>query len=283
MCQKPRLVPLLSLMIGLASSAHAEPTDLLVLVDETGGMAAEIAALQAGESSIIAPIAIAALGDVAFGVSGYRDFMVSPYGDPGDMPYTQKSTISTNIASFQAGLNGLSPGGGGDAEEANLHALHTAATVSPGRRAGATRVILWIGDAPGHDGDLEPSYSSCCSPVGLGDATSALISADITVYAFSTDPPGLDATGQATSIVSATGGTLSSGLAAGALVSEIAAVIEGPLAATPVPALAQPLLGILALALMVSVACALHLAPDLTAPRRTRRDGARDGTRWGAE
>lgn len=218
------------LILLVGSSAHAQATDLLFLIDETGTMTDEIATLKASVSTVIVPSAVTALGDVAFGVARYRDFPVSPYGDPVDSPYQLLQALTTNSISFQIAMNALNAGGGNDIPESNLHALHSVATGSPGWRPGAARVILWVGDAPGHDGDLEPGYASCCSTVGLADAISALGGADIAVHAFSAVGFGLDDTGKATAVTSSTGGTLASDLTPGGIVSEIVAVIEGPLA-----------------------------------------------------
>lgn len=178
---------------------------------------------------------------MAFGVAGYRDFPVPPFGDPADFPYALRSQISTSVAAFQVGLNALSAGGGGDTSEAGLHALATAAVpsgISPAWRPGATRVILWIGDAPSHDGSLEPAYATCCSTTGVASAIGALQAEGIAVFAFSTDPAGLDANGQASAITTATGGTVSELPTASGLATVIVQVIEGPIANPPaVPAL----------------------------------------------
>jgi hypothetical protein len=230
----------LFLVLAVPSAAGAQQTDILFVVDETGSMAAEIGTLQSNALSVIAPAAQAALGDVAFGVAAYRDFPVSPFGDPGDQPYQVKSGISTNSVQLLVGLNALSAGGGGDFDESGLYALHTAATVSPGWRGGAARVIFWIGDAGAHDGDLEPGYGSCCSDVGLGDASAALATAGIAVYAFSIGTPGLDGTGQATAIAAATSGAVASGLSAPQLTTEIVAVIQGPLSPPVIDFTADP-------------------------------------------
>lgn len=227
-----RCALLLALLVTASSPARAQRTDIFFVVDETGTMADEITSLKASTGSTIVPAAVTTLGDVAFGVARYRDFPVSPFGQPGDVAYELLSPLSTNTGLFQNAMNSLSAGGGGDVPEANLHALHAAATGALGWRSGAARVIFWIGDAPGHDGDLEPAYASCCSSVGLADAGGALSTAGITVYAFSTDTlsSALDDTGQATAIVSATGGALASGLSPAGLTNEILAVIQGPLA-----------------------------------------------------
>ena len=70
-----------------------------------------------------------------------------------------------------------------------------------GFRTDSTRIIVWFGDASGHD----PSNGHT-----LTDAINALVAADITVIAVpvAAGGDGLDSTGQATAIASATGGSV---------------------------------------------------------------------------
>ncbi len=92
-------------------------------------------------------------------------------------------------------------------------------------RENSTRIIIWFGDAVGHDGDLEQGYPS---RVGLDDVISALNNKDIIVEAVDVCPHdflGLDEgfhdwrtgddyeflSGQATEITSKTGGKLFDG------------------------------------------------------------------------
>ena len=196
-----------------AASASAQKTDILFLIDSTGTMGAEVSSIRASASTIAA-IAQAVTGDAAFAVAIYRDFPVNPYGAPGDSPYVLLSQISVSVASFQNALNGITASGGFDPEGSGLFAVHSVATTTPGWRVGAHRVVFWIGDWASHDGDLEPSYASCCTAVGLGDAIAAVTSANLTVWAVDTGAPGLDLTGQATAIAVATGGILSTAPAA---------------------------------------------------------------------
>jgi hypothetical protein len=70
-----------------------------------------------------------------------------------------------------------------------------------GFRTDSTRIIVWFGDASGHD----PSNGHT-----LTDAINALVAADITVIAVPVagGGDGLDSTGQATAIANATGGSV---------------------------------------------------------------------------
>lgn len=222
-----------TLCLGLASVSYSATVDIFFLVDTTGDMGAEIANLQSNALSVIVPTAQAALGDVAFGVGSYQDFNIAPFGETNSAPYSLHLAITTNTTSFQAGVNSLNASGGGDAAESSLFALNSVATSSPGWRTGASRVIIWLGNAPGHDGDLEADYASCCSDVGLTDTINALIGSNVSVFAF--DLGDLDLTGQATAITSLTGGTLTSGVDAFALSDVVSEVIQTSVTASVVP------------------------------------------------
>ena len=85
--------------------------DVFFLADETGSMWDEIGAVQTSASTILSNTA--GLGDVAFGVGGYRDL-----GDA--WVYRQIQDFTTNQATAQTGINTWTAGGGGDGPEANL-------------------------------------------------------------------------------------------------------------------------------------------------------------------
>ena len=94
-------------------------------------------------------------------------------------------------------------GGGCDTPEDQLNALFELATnPSVGFRTDSTRVVVWFGDASGHD----PSNGH-----SLAQVIAALVAADIEVIAIpviSGEGDGLDSTGQATAIATATGGAV---------------------------------------------------------------------------
>jgi hypothetical protein len=143
----------------------------------------------------------AGLGDVAFGVGEYKDV-----GD--SFVYRLNQDITTNTVNVQTGINAWFADGGGDTPEANLYGLDQVAT-GASWRTDSTRILIWFGDAPGHD----PSLG-----VDEATATADLQSANIAVQAINVGD--LDGTGQATRITAATGGNLFDGLG-GDLVSII--------------------------------------------------------------
>lgn len=233
--------------VTIPAMAGVSKADVYLLADTTGSMEPVINAVKAGANLIVG----ANYGglDIAFGVGNYRDL---PGTNP---PFAHQLSPDTTPANVIAAVNAwtAADGAGGDASEAQLFALHMLGE-GPGGAIGwrpdSKRIIVWFGDAPGHD-------PICQAMSGLGfditeaSATSRLVNAPggpITVVAISTDtgfvPDALDgdpafnagdyngtcaiggAAGQATRIAAATGGTFVSGINAGGIVDTIIDLIE---------------------------------------------------------
>jgi uncharacterized repeat protein (TIGR01451 family) len=169
--------------------------DILFLADTTGSMGPTIANVQANASSIMSQVR-SAQPDTEFGAANYRDFNCS---DP--FAYQLNQAITTNTGDAQNGINAWTIGDGCDVPEAQVNALYTLATdPATGFRSGSTRIVVWFGDSSGHD----PSGGHT-----LGDAIAALTAANIIVLAIPVNSgfgDGLDSTGQASAVASATGG-----------------------------------------------------------------------------
>ncbi|MGA1790100.1 MAG: PEP-CTERM sorting domain-containing protein [bacterium] len=148
----------------------------------------------------------AGLGDVAFAVGEYKDFTDS-------YAYRLNQDITSSQALAQTGINAWAATGGGDYAEAELFALDQLSN-NTSWRAGSTRILVWFGDAPGHD----PSGG-----VTEASATAALQSKSIVVEAI--DVGTLDAYGQATRIAAATGGAYYPGIDTNSIVDTIQAAI----------------------------------------------------------
>jgi hypothetical protein len=198
-----------------AGPVTSSKVDVFFLMDETGSMNAEIAAVQAAAASIVS--STAGLGDVAFGVGGYRDFDSSS-----GIGYRQLTDLTTSGAAATTAIGAWATDFGGDYAEANLYALNEVATTTSWR-AGSERILVWFGDAPGHD----PSGG-----VTEAAATASLVSTGIAVQAVSVDSTdiespfggensGLNDTGQARRIVDATGGELYLGITTSNIVTTI--------------------------------------------------------------
>ena len=186
--------------------------DIFFLADSTGSMGSAIANVKANATSIMNQV-LAAQPTAQFGAGEYRDV-----GDA--FVYRLNQAITANTAAVQTGINAWIADGGGDTPEGQLFALEQVAGPTTGFRTGSSRILVWFGDAPGHDprnGSTEAS------------ATAALVAAGVRVIAISTGFNQLDATGQATRIANATGGTFF----AGASDSQVAAAILAGLANLP--------------------------------------------------
>jgi hypothetical protein len=230
--------------VTIPPNAGVSKADVYLLADTTGSMGSIINAVKAGANAILGadygPI------DIAFGVGNYKDL---PATNP---PFAHQLAPDTNAAAVTAAINTWSASGGGDTPEGQLFALNALAEAPGGAigwRADSKRIILWFGDAPGHD-------PICAGISGLGfditeaSATARLVGGGggdvITVLAISTDTgvvgalngdptAGGDyggtcgiggAPNQATRITAATGGQHVSGINAAAIVDTIIDLIE---------------------------------------------------------
>lgn len=227
--------------VTIPAMAGVSKADVYLLADTTGSMSSVIDAVQAGANAILGGVPAGV--DFAFGVGNYRDL---PDTNP---PFVHQLDPDTNAANVTAAINAWSAGMGGDTPEAQLFALHQLGEAPGGAigwRPDSKRIIVWFGDAPGHD-------PICAALSGLGfditeaSATARLVAQDITVLAISTDtgtvnalngdptagafdytPPCAvgGASGQATRIANATGGKHVAGIDAGGIVDTIVDLIE---------------------------------------------------------
>jgi hypothetical protein len=205
--------------------------DVYFLADTTGSMEPIIAAVQTGANSILSALntGFPAL-DMAFGVGNYTDFPRDP-----STAFAHQLAPTTTVADVTNAINAWSLSGGGDIPEGQLFALDQLAETPGGTigwRSDAKRIIVWFGDAPGHD-PVCAAISGLPSDVTEASVTTKLVGQDISVIAISTDtgtpdaldgdptsgadyvsacgPPG-GTPGQATRITTATGGTLVVGI-----------------------------------------------------------------------
>ncbi|MFD5244970.1 Calx-beta domain-containing protein [Amycolatopsis sp. NPDC058340] len=181
---------------NVTTSAVPPNPDLVLLADTTGSMGGPIGNVRSNASAITGDV-LAAQPTAQFGVAEYKDFTDS-------VPFKVNQGITADTAAVQAGIDQWSAAGGGDTPEANLNALYQLATGAVAFRPDGTRIIAWFGDAPSHD----PSGGHT-----LAQTIAALQAAKIRVVAVNVG--GLDATGQASAITSATGGVLLNNVPAG--------------------------------------------------------------------
>lgn len=170
--------------ITVAQKLTTGLVDIFFLADSTGSMSSAINSVKSAASSLLA--STAGYGNVRWGVGDYKDF-----GDP--YVYNTGTPFTNVQASVQAGINAWSAGYGGDYQEADLFALTQVASLP--WRVGATHILVWFGDASGHD----PSGGAT-----LASTTAALKASNIVVEAI--DNGSLNDSGQATALATATGG-----------------------------------------------------------------------------
>jgi hypothetical protein len=229
-----------TITVTIPKNAGPTRADVYFLADTTGSMGGVLAAVQAGANNILT--ALSGLGlDLAFGVGNYKDF---PPASPS--PFTHQLSPTNVAANVTAAIGTWSAIGGGDIPEGQFLALDRLAQPpggSMGWRPGAKRIVVWFGDAPGHD-------PICTGVSGLGSAiteaslTTRLVSEQIVVLAISTANPGLEAdpvpistdytgtcgapggsAGQATRLAAATGGAFVTGINPGTIVDTIIGLV----------------------------------------------------------
>jgi Mg-chelatase subunit ChlD len=148
------------------SSAAATPQrarlDLVFLVDATGSMGDEIGKLKATLRTIAAEVArLPSRPDTCFGLVAYRD--------RGDAFLLRRHDFSNDLGSFQAALDALQAGGGGDYAEAMNEALYETVHRMSWRGDGATRMVVLLADAPPHLDYDGPQYDqSMLAALGKG-------------------------------------------------------------------------------------------------------------------
>lgn len=234
------------LTVTIPKSGATPKADVYLLADTTGSMLGVIEAVKAGAGAIVGNPALAGF-DVAYGVGNYKDFPNDPDAFQHQLsPTTDTTLVGSAIATWSAD-------GGGDLSEAQLYALHRLATdPAIGWRPGARRIIVWFGDAPGHD-PVCAAISGEATDVTEGSTTAELQAATIVVVAVSTttgaaagldDDPAADAgdygvcgapggvAGQATRIAAATGGSHTTGINAGAIVTTLVGLIQAAVTST---------------------------------------------------
>jgi len=230
--------------VTIPNTAALAKADIYLLADTTSSMDPVLAAVRAGASSILSGLTGF---DFAFGVGNYKDFPNDPYA------FNPQQSVTKVTADVQAAINGWSSSGGFDIAEGQFFALDRLAEPPGGPigwRADSKRIIVWFGDAPGHD-PVCKAISGLSVDITEGSVTSKLVGEKITVIAISTttgtagaldaDPVPLStdynaacgapagAAGQATRIASATGGIHASGIDPTTIVKTIIDLVKAVL------------------------------------------------------
>lgn len=126
------------------------PVDIYFLADTTGSMQAVIDQVQSDAAAILTAVRMD-LTDVRFGVGEYRDFL----GMTPTFAFRNDTSITDNDTDVVNGINMWAAALGGDGSEGQLFALNQLSDPSDpagiGWRDNAIKIIVWFGDAPGHD------------------------------------------------------------------------------------------------------------------------------------
>lgn len=156
-----------TIRVTIPSRPSVEKLDVYFLADVTGSMGPVVDQVKNSSNAILN--AVRAMGfDAEFGVGSYGDFPGPP------APFSAIQPITANDADIANAIATWNPVGGGDLPEAQLFALDRIAEDTAGQigwRDGSKRVIVWFGDAPGH----EPI---CAALSGLGSDLSTISVAD---------------------------------------------------------------------------------------------------------
>lgn len=134
--------------------------DLVIMSDTTGSMGDDIAQVKASANEIVNTLDLEGL-DYRVAIADYKDYPVSPYGDPSDYVYKldQPFTGKDNKQGIIDAINGLGASGGNDGPEsvytALVHSMQDPAkdpanSANSGWRNGVTKAIIIMGDAPPH-------------------------------------------------------------------------------------------------------------------------------------
>jgi hypothetical protein len=230
-------------------SGATPKADVYLLSDTTGSMGSVIDAVKAGVGAIVGNPGLAGF-DVAYGVGNYRDFPVGT--GLNSYAFAHQLSPTTDLVQVNAAVATWVADEGSDTPEGQLWALNEVSTnPAIGWRSDARRILVWFGDAPGHD-PICAAISGAGADVTEASATAALQGADITVVAISTTtgvPLALDddptsgstdygacptggAAGQASRITAATSGSHTTGIDAGTIVDTLITLIEAAVTST---------------------------------------------------
>ncbi|MGS2615833.1 VWA domain-containing protein [Micromonospora sp. LZ34] len=168
--------------------------DVVLLVDTTGSMGGAIANVRTNLQQVIADVRTAQPG-AHFAVASYRDT-----GDGAEL-FRVRQDLTDDATALQTAVDGLAAGGGGDTPEAWVNALVEVSEGAIGYRSGSSRIVVLVGDAPSHDPSNGRTAAQAAAALQADEAR--LLAVNV-----SGGGGGLDATGQASALVAATGGQL---------------------------------------------------------------------------
>ena len=224
--------------------------DVYFLADTTGSMGGILSSVASGANSMLASLATQLPNcNIAYGVGEYKDYIYDPFA------FQHMLSVTTNTANVQTAINTWTASGGADWPEGQLYALYKLGQNNAGsigwRPTATKKMVVWFGDAPGHDPICQSIHNDGTIPfaVTLANTTAILNSASIQVIAidvglmngsgYASDYFGcignqaMTPAGQAVALASATGGSYQSVLNPANIVSTIVSQVTA-LTAPPI-------------------------------------------------
>ncbi|HCV29071.1 MAG TPA: hypothetical protein DGO89_01785 [Microcoleaceae bacterium UBA9251] len=183
--------------VTIPKSGVVPKVDAYFLADTTGSMNTAIAAVKSG--IVDAMTRIQALGsDVWFGVGDYKDFP-APVASEHPYAFKHQCSLSADITQVKAAIDSWKTSPGQDTPEAQFYGLDQVAEPPGGKigwRADSKRIIVWFGDAAGHDSVCK-AISKLSYDITEASVTAKLVAEKIKVLALSMNtnyraPAGLD-------------------------------------------------------------------------------------------
>jgi hypothetical protein len=154
--------------------------DIYFMADTTASMDDVIEAVGDDADDIMAAI-LTAQPTAQFGAGNYRDY---PNTVP---PFANQQSITDDTASVSAAISAWSAGGGNDWPEGQLYALDRLAEGTDiDWRGIGTKIVVWFGDAPGHD-PVPMAATGLGYDITEATVTADLVAAGIKVIAISVD------------------------------------------------------------------------------------------------
>lgn len=173
------------IFVDLKAGRVQMPIDIYLLADNTGSMTRTVPKVKEEFTKLINAVSDAPqFKDPYFGVGSFHDEK-----DGGtDFGFRHLQRLTSSRALAQQAVNKYVAENGGDTDEANLVALYKIATEDKiGWRKGSRKIVVYFGDAPGH----EPT----CGPFGTLNrniVADALNKKNISVIAVSLSPSYFD-------------------------------------------------------------------------------------------
>jgi hypothetical protein len=177
--------------VYVPKSAPIPKIDVYFLSDTTGSMGPIVDAVRAGADTILNSLtSFSSDLDICFGVGNYRDFS-TPNGNQMFLyDFEHQLSLTADKSQVSTAINNWTVLGGNDATEGQLYALDQLAQApggSIGWRDNSKRIIVWFGDAPGHDPICSNISHLVTADITEESVTNKLVSQKILVIAISSE------------------------------------------------------------------------------------------------